>query len=629
MDPRLRDYYERELRHLAEMCGEFARAFPKIAGRLSLEGFIKEFQCPDPYVERLLEGFAYMAARVQLKVDAEYPRFTEALLNMVYPDYLAPVPSMGVVQIHPDLTQGSLNDGISVARGTALRGLLGKDEQTACEYRTAHAVTLWPVRLETAAYLPSAAALGALGVPSAERAKAGLHLRLKATAGAAFDALALNDLVLYLRGNDQVAMRLYEQLMANAVAVLCRDGGGGAQPWLLLRQAQIRPTGFGDEEALLPHSPRSFQGYRLLKEYFAFPDRFLFASIAGINAGLRRCPSDTCELMVLFDASAAFLREAIEASRLALFCTPAVNLFSRRADRIQLTDQTNDYHLVADRARPMDYEVYSVTSLYGFGAGTEPEVEFQPFYACTEAARHKGEGAFYTVHRAPRVLSSRQRQQGPRSSYVGTEVFLGLVDASEAPYRSSVRQLGVGVLCTNRDLPLQMPVGIGRTDLTWEVAAPILAIRFLAGPTEPRPATAFKETAWKLVSHLALNYLSLADENPEEGAKALRELLSLYAAFGDRTVGAQVEGVRSIAATPVHRRLPIPGPVAFGRGLQIALELDEGAFTGTGVYLLGAVLEQFFARYVSINAFTECVLSTPTRGEIKRWPARIGQRHLL
>jgi type VI secretion system protein ImpG len=166
MDPRLLDYYDRELRHLAGMCGEFARAYPKIAGRLSLEGFIKEFQCPDPYVERLLEGFAYMAARVQLKVDAEYPRFTQALLDMVYPDYLAPVPSMGIVQFRPDLRQGSLNAGVEIGRGTALRSLLGKDDQTACEYSTAHAVTLWPLSTGAADYLPSPAALAAVGLAS-------------------------------------------------------------------------------------------------------------------------------------------------------------------------------------------------------------------------------------------------------------------------------------------------------------------------------------------------------------------------------------------------------------------------------------------------------------------------------
>lgn len=628
MDPRLRDYYERELRHLAEMCGEFAQAFPKIAGRLSLEGFVKEFQCPDPYVERLLEGFAYMAARVQLKVDAEYPRFTEALLDMVYPDYLAPLPSMGIVQVRPDLSQGNLRDGIVLPRGTTLNGLLGKNDQTACEYHTAHAVTLWPLAIEAVSYLPSAAALNALGVPSIGRARAGLRMRLKTTAGATFNELALDEMALYLRGNDQVAMRLYEQFMANATAVLCRPATGTA-PWVRLAQGRLHAVGFEDEEALLPHGPRSFQGYRLLKEYFAFPDRFMFAAMAGLNPGFRRCPTNEIEILVLFDASAAFLQEAIDASRLALFCTPVVNLFPKRADRIHLSDQTNEFHIVVDRSRPLDYEVYGITSVHGFGAGIEPEVEFLPFYACSDSSRKSVQGAFYTLHRTPRVLSSRQRRHGPRSSYIGSESFLALVDAAETPYRSSLRQLGIGALCTNRDLALQMPVGMGRTDFTWEIAAPIESIRFLAGPTEPRPSTAHKETAWKLISHLALNYLSLADQGPDEGAVALRELLDLYAGLGDPTVGRQVEGVRSIVAAPVHRRLPIPGPASFGRGLQIVLTLEENAFAGTGVYLLGAVLERFFARYVSINAFTECVLATPSRGEIKQWPPRIGQRHLL
>lgn len=628
MDPRLLSYYERELRHLAEMCGEFAHAYPKIAGRLSLEGFVKEFQCPDPYVERLLEGFAYMAARVQLKVDAEYPRFTEALLDMVYPDYLAPLPSMGIVQVCPDLSQGSLRDGIVLPRGTALNGLLGKDDQTACEYRTAHAVTLWPLTIEAAAYLPSSAALNALGAPSAGRVKAGLLLRLKTTAGVTFSELSLDDLVLYLRGNDQVAMRLYEHFMANATAVLCRPGSAAA-PWQRLAQARPRAVGFEDEEALLPHSPRSFQGYRLLKEYFAFPDRFMFVALAGLNPGFRHCVATQIEILVLFDDSAAFLQEAVDASRFALFCTPVVNLFAKRADRIHLSEQTNEFHLVIDRSRPLDFEVYDVTSVEGFGAGTEPEVEFLPFYACSDSSQGASDGAFYTLHRTPRIASARQQRHGTASRYIGSEVSLALVDAAERPYRSSLRQLGIATLCTNRGRAWQMPVGKGRTDFTWEIAAPIESIRLLAGPSEPRPPTAHKDTAWKLISHLALNYLSLTDQGPDEGAVALRELLGLYAALGDPSVGRQVEGVRSIVTKPVHRRLPIPGPVTFGRGLQIVLSLEESAFAGTGVYLLGAVLEQFFARYVAINAFTECVLATPSRGTIKQWPPRLGQRHLL
>lgn len=626
MDPRLLGYYDRELRHLAGMCGEFARAYPKIAGRLSLEGFVKEFQCPDPYVERLLEGFAYMAARVQLKVDAEYPRFTQALMDMVYPDYLAPVPSMGIVQFQPDLRQGSLNTGVEIGRGTALRSLLGKDGQTACEYSTAHPVTLWPLSISAGDYLPSPAALASAGLAPSP-AKAALRLRLVSTAGAPFSSLPIDRLVFYVCGNDQAAMRLYEQIHANTVAVFCRPAAA-EEGWRREPQATVEAVGFDDGEALLPHGPRSFQGYRLLKEYFSFPPRFMFFGLSGLEPSLRRCDGTEIELLVVFDTAVPLLQEAIDASRLALFCTPVVNLFSRRTDRVHLTDGSSEFHIVVDRSRPMDFEVYAVGSVQGFGSGIEPEVEFLPFYSCAAPRADSDAAAYYTLFRAPRVLSSRQQTHGARSSYVGSEVFVSLVDAREAPYSSSLRQIGIGALCTNRDLPLLMPVGQGRTDLTWDIAAPLSSIRFVAGPTEPRPTTAHRDVAWKLISHLSLNYLSLTDSSSDEGAAALRELLTLYASLGDPTVATQVEGVRSVAAETVARRLPIPGPVSFGRGLQIRLQLDEAFFAGTGVFLLAAVLERFFARYVTINAFTECTLSTNSRGEIRTWPPRIGQRTL-
>lgn len=627
MDPRLLDYYDRELRHLAGMCGEFARAYPKIAGRLSLEGFIKEFQCPDPYVERLLEGFAYMAARVQLKVDAEYPRFTQALLDMVYPDYLAPVPSMGIVQFQPDLRQGSLNAGVEIGRGAALRSLLGKDDQTACEYSTGHSVTLWPLSIRAADYLPSPAALAAVGLASSP-GKAALRLRLASTAGAPFSSLPLDRLVFHVCGNDQAAMRLYEQVHANALAIFCRPVAA-EEAWRREPQAQVEVVGFGDDEALLPQGPRSFQGYRLLKEYFSFPPRFMFFGLSGLRPSLQRCNASEIELLVVFETAVPLLQEAIDVSRLALFCAPVVNLFPRRTDRIHLNDASNEFHIVVDRSRPMDFEVYAVASVQGFGAGIEPEVEFLPFYSSAVPQGRGGEpAAYYTLFRTPRVLSSRQQVYGTRSSYVGSEVFLSLVDPTEAPYSSSLRQIGICALCTNRDLPLQMPVGQGRTDLTWDIAAPLSSIRFFAGPTEPRATTAHKDVAWKLISHLSLNYLSLTDTGSDEGAAALRELLNLYASLGDPAVARQVEGVRSVSAQTVARRLPIPGPVSFGRGLQISLRFDEAPFAGTGVFLLAAVLERFFARYVTINAFTECTLSTNSRGEIRTWPPRIGQRYL-
>lgn len=653
MDPKFLDYYSRELRHLAEMCGEFAQEYPKIAGRLSLEGFIKEFQCPDPYVERLLEGFAYMAARVQLKVDAEYPRFSQALLDMVYPDYLAPVPSMGIVRFEPDMTQGSLNDGIPVKRGAVLRSKLGRDIQTPCEYRTAHDVTLWPIVVAEARYFSSAGAVAGLGLAASGRARAALRLRLKTVTGIPMQTLALDSLVVYLRGGDQVAMQLYEQLMANARAVVAR-AADKAEDWQhVLPAGAVGALGFNDTEALLPVSPRSFHGYRLLREYFAFPERFMFATVRGLAPAVKRCTTAELDIYVLFDRSLPQLEEAIEASRFQLFCTPAINLFPKRTDRIHLNDQTNEYHIVADRSRPLDFEIHSLTEVFGYGTGTDPEQEFLPFYACNDSARDRYHDAYYSVFREPRVLSSRQKLRGPRSSYVGSEAFVALVDAHEAPFASSLRQLGLVALCTNRDLPLLMPVGADRTDLSMEIGAPVESTRFLAGPTEPRPSIAHREIAWKLISHLSLNYLSLSDDPPSkasgdrgrgepgsqhrpetaaalhQGAAALRELLDLYATGGDPTVRAHVEGLMSVRATPIERRLPVPGPVTIARGLEVKLTLDETPFTGTGPFLLGAVIEQFLARYVSLNAFTETVLLTPARGEVMRWPARIGQRQLL
>ncbi|HEV2609626.1 MAG TPA: type VI secretion system baseplate subunit TssF [Noviherbaspirillum sp.] len=625
MDTKLLRYYERELQHLREMGGEFARDFPKIAGRLGLE----TYACADPYVERLLEGFSFLAARVQLKIDAEFPRFTNHLLELVYPQYLAPTPSMAVVQLHPDLTEGSLAAGFKVERGTALRSLLGKGDQTSCEYRTAHEVTMWPVELAEAKYFTYAGEVGGVEISRLGSIKAGLRLRLKATAGLTFGEIPLDKLPLYLRGSDSLPARMLEQLLSNAVGMVVMPTRHPASWHEIVAKSNIKRVGFDDDQALLPCGPRSFQGYRLLQEYFAFPQRYMFAELGGLAKGMARCPDKEIDVVVLFNRADPSLEQTVSAANFSLYCTPAINLFPKRADRIHLSDQFSEYHVVPDRTRPMDFEVYQVSGVKGYGTGPDAEQLFSPFYSSNDLQSGSQEKAYYQVRRGRRLLSERQRRQGPRSSYIGSEIFLSLVDSVEAPYKSSLRQLGIDTLCTNRDLVLSMPVGSGKTDFTVESSAPVQSVRCVAGPTVPSPSHAEGETAWRLVSHLSLNYLSLMDSSEKEGAVALRDLMRLYCSASDAASHAQIEGLRSVTASPIVRRLPVPGPITYGRGLQVAVTMEESAFEGIGVFLLGAVLEQFFAKYVSLNSFTETVVKTTKRGEIMKWPARVGRCEIL
>jgi type VI secretion system protein ImpG len=608
------------------MGGEFAKEFPKIAGRLGLEAF----ECADPYVERLLEGFAFLAARVQLKIDSEFPRFTQHMLDLVYPHYLAPVPSMTVVQFQPNPNEGSLADGFKIPRGSVLRSQIGRGEQTACEYRTCQDVMLWPIELLSVEYTAYLGDLGGIKLPTRKQAKAALRMKLRVGAGLTFEKLPLERLPLFVRSGDELAMRVYEQLLGNAIGAAVRPAGSVSDgSYAAVVGPPTRAMGFSDDEAMLPYTPRSFQGYRLLQEYFAFPSRFLFAELMGLGPGVRRCRSNELEIVLFFDRQDSSLEGTVSASHFALHCAPAANLFPRRADRIHLTDSTNEYHVVADRTRPMDFEVHTITEVTGHGAAAaESAQEFHPLYWMGQQSAPEDGRAYYTINRQPRRLSARQQLQGPRSTYIGNEVFLSLVDGAEGPFRPDLKQLAVSTLCTNRDLPLHMPVGQGRTDFTLESGAPVQSVRCLAGPTRPQQSHAHGDLSWRLLSHLALNYLSLTDSDGM-GAGALRQMLALYADSSELAVRKQIDGVRNISSRPIVRRIVGPGPLTFGRGLEVSLTCDEANFQGTGAFLLGAVLAQFFGKYASINSFVETVLRTAQRGEIMRWAAEPGRRAVL
>lgn len=625
MDSRFLQYYEQELTHLREMGLEFAQAFPEHAPQLGLNSLTAK-QCADPYVERLLEGFAFLAARVQLKIDAEFPQLTHHLFDRVLPQYLAPTPSMAVFELRPDLKEGSLAEGYRVERGERIRSSVVDGTSTRCEFRTAHDVTLWPIELLSAKY--ASRDVVSLSVPRLPGLQAYLQLRLRCTAGLDFNQLCLDRLPVFIR-DPSTAVRLYEQLLFNVISVVGQSANRPAQSAGVRDPAAIRPLGFESNEALLPPSPRSFGGYRYLQEYFAMPERFMFVEFSGLASSMKQCEGNEFDLIVLLNQADRTLETKISKDNFGLHCTPAINLFPKRSDRIHLSDRFHEYHVVPDRSHPLDYEVFDVTHVSGYGSNPVEELPFHPFYRSSSQSV-ADEGAYFTHQRRERVLSSGGRSAETRTGYAGSEVFVSLVDSNEAPFPSELRQLGIDTLCTNRDLPMKLGV-IQQTKYTLESGAPVDAIICLVDPTPPIASRCGLDgdRTWRLVSHLSQNYLSLVDADNGGGASALREMLRLYTNPDDRAAMTQIESLLSVSTTPVTRCVSTGWPMIHARGLEVTLTMDDLMFRGSGSFLLVAVLSEFFSRYVTVNSFVETVVRTDKRGEVCRWKAKIGMRHSM
>jgi type VI secretion system protein ImpG len=625
MDTRLLKHYEAELAFMREMGAEFAQAYPKIAARLGMEGM----EVLDPYVERLLEGFAFLSARVQLELEMQFPAFTSHLLEIVYPHYLAPTPSMLVAAFVPDPAQAGLKDGFTLARGTRLRSALAEGEQTACVFRTAHDVVLWPLEIAEAEYIDGRGELAAAGIARDVEGRAALRLRLRRTGGDPIAELPLDSLTLFLSGRGGSNWLLHELLCAQVAGLAARSTDRRAD-WLEdLRGAAVVPRGFGREEALLPTPRQSFDGYRLLQEYFAMPQRFHFVELKGLAPAIRRAQGADVDIYVLLREGMPELASHVAPDAFTLYAVPAVNLFSKRCDRVHVTTRDAEQHVVPDRSAPLDFEVYALEGVTGISGQGRADTVFRPFYSQDDfTAAGESHPAYYTQRRRMRQRSERERLRGVRTSYLGSEIYVSLVDRRQAPYGEDLQQLAVGALCTNRDLPLLL--SSGAPDLFHlPDGGPVLSVRTPVSPTRPRPTLAQGDAAWRLISHLSLNYLSIADTRMGGGAEGLRELLGIYAPLGDRTIEKQLEGIVSVTSRPIVRRLADEVLSTAVRGLEIRLDFDDSFFEGTSVYLLGAVLERFFRKYVSINSFTETVLHTQQRGEIARWKAASGLGRLI
>ncbi|MDQ2736529.1 MAG: type VI secretion system baseplate subunit TssF [Pseudomonadota bacterium] len=619
MDPRLLRYYNQELRYLREMGGEFAREFPKIASRLGMDSL----EVSDPYVERLLEGCAFLAARVQLKQDAEFPRLSQRLLELLYPGLLAPLPSMMVVLVKPMRVDPNLIKAPRIARDTPLFAAPPSHTRTRCEYRTAQTLQLTPLETESAEYFRNVADLGLSSFALPERPRAGVRVRLRLPEGVALTTLETDDLRFFIGGQPDVAKRLHE-LLATALLGVLVGTPGRPETRRLIAAEQLQPVGFEDADAMLPQQLRMMSGLRLLQEYFAFPQRFLFFDLAGLQTVLSGLAGSSLELLFLFSRPGLDLDGLIEAANFSLHCVPAINLFAKRADRIELDDGSHEFHVVPERTAPLDYEVYDVLSASGFDDQGQERV-FLPLFAPDHSPSTQLP-AYYSIWREPRLLSEQSRREGPRSGYIGSEVFVSLVDTEDTPIAHTLRQLSVQTRCTNRDLPLFFATAGVASQFTLEAGVPVQGVQAVAGPSRPYSALREGGVAWRMINLLALNYLSLLDSGGGDGALALRDLLSRLPMAAEPVQRRMIDSIQKVSARPVVRRHPIAGPIAFSRGLRIELTMDELGHEGGSAVLFASVLHQFFSRHASINSHVETVLFSLTRGELMRWRPKLGAR---
>jgi type VI secretion system protein ImpG len=607
-------YYERELLFIRQMAQEFAEAYPAAAQRLRLE----PNRSADPHVERLIEAFALLAGRVHHKLDDEFPELTDALLSVLYPHYLAPVPSMAVIQFELDPARGDLPDGFRIDPHSRLRTAPWGD--LPCKFRTCYPVTLWPVRVASARLAPPPFPPG-LSPPAGTQAV--LVLRLECEAGLTFSALSLEALRFYLSGDNQLIPPLYELLFNHTLRVEIRPVGSGAAPVVLAPEECLSPVGFERGEGLLPYPEQSFPGYRLLTEFFAFPAKFVFFDLGGFGRARRAGFGGGVEVVFYLDRTAANLEQGVEARTFRLGCTTVVNLFEQVAEPIPLTHARHEYRVVPDVAHPRGMEVYSVDSVTS--ADPAAITEYRPFYSFRHLAAGEAPHAFWYASRRPSAA------EGDR----GTEVYLNLVDLHFNPHRPAEGTLVVRTTCTNRDLPAHLQRAGEDLYLELEGAAPLSGIRCLWGPTLPLRPPLRRGAYWRLISHLSLNHLSLS--GPAEGREALCEILRLYD-FSDPEAGPRqaavirhvIEGITAVSSRRVVGRTGGPTASGFCRGVEVTVEFDEQKFAGPGVYLFACVLERFLGLYASINSFTQLVARTRQReGPLKRWPPRAGERPLL
>jgi len=611
MADELLTYYEKELAFIRQMGAEFAREHPKIAGRLGINDDIVE----DPHVSRLIESFAYLNARIQHKLDDDFPELSEALLNVLFPHYLRPIPALSIVQFSPDKEQ--LETVYKIPAGTYLETEQYQGES--CIFSTVYDTEMLPIEL-------SAASLQGLpfSTPGSSRVR-GASSVLKLSLSSFSDQIHLGNirpdrLRFYLKGQSQHINPLYKMLLSDCVNIVMATSESDTKP-VFIGNDLIHPVGFDATQGLFPYPPASFTGYRLLTEFFIFPEKFMFIDICGLDKFIPEIAGQTLDLYIYLKTADVELEHNISKETFVMGCSPVVNLFPHRTDPIRLDHHHHEYQVIPEARRPTGFEVYSIDRVTASNSAGEIE-EYHPMYGLNHENQNTVTNTFWYTARRNAKLGIYERDEG-------TDVYLNLVDLDFNPNLPEDRTLNIESTCSNRDQPTKLPYSADQPKLQCiNGAPPCSKIRLIIKPTSVIRPPLRNKARWRLISHLNLNFLSLTGR--DEATLALKEIMRLYDFKESSVTRALVDSILNVKTRPISAPLNIDGHTTMCRGMEIIIEIDDNKLAGSSAYLFATVLENFFSLYCSINSFTRVLVKVKSKeGYLKQCPPRAGEKIFL
>lgn len=655
MNKKIVSYYNKELRFLREMGQEFAGQYPKIASRLKLNAN----ETPDPYVERLLEGVAYLTARTQLKIDAEYPRFVQRILEVVYPQFLYPTPASTIVKFD---TSNHYNVNVinKLKRGHLLESLPIEVDTNVlnCQFSVTQDTELTPIELESSRYTSSLDYLPELKASSGAHLSA-LRLDFSIRSASKCSDLTPNELVLYLGSELPVASQLLFLMMTSCSRIVCHSFED-ARKWHYTLDDMPEHKGFTDNEALIFDLNKSISSLRLMQEYIQLPEKFLFVSQKGVRDALKKAEQNGqfatsapqtedvinegginkrvvghekrwFSISFLFNRYVPELSQLLKQQDIAINAVPLVNLFKKRSVRFPIVMQEIEHHVIVDRVQPLNFEVHSIERVKGYDKFNNQQVNFTPIYKAGDQGifiNNNGNNAFFSMRREKRAFSTLAGKYSGRTSYLGSEVYLSMMSEGQSVLSFNIDHLSVTAWCTNRDLPLILTRSI-ESDFLVDSALPIRAVHIISDVTKPVEAVSEDQTLWSLLNQLNLSYISLVEQSDKDSTLLLKELLLAFPHENNELYKSEVNSIKQLKVEPVTRIVRHRGAGSLLKGIAVTISFDESLLAGIHPYLFASILRQYFVRSISMNSFVEMTVKTLQQGKIVEWTQIKGEKASL